>query len=206
MKLIPARPTPDYAEHFAQLAQMAGDKVFTEFFGSRAHAALVSMYLQADNHNSHTHTTFLQENSAIAGMLHAYSATAARDHAPRTNWLYVKYARLQIFRLLTATILLRDILGFVGENLLEGDYYIAFLAVYPQRRGRGHSKTLLNHASHLARQAGCSRLALDVDEHNTIARAAYQQAGFEQISASKEVRIENECWRVLRLAKPVGPS
>ncbi|MCY4021262.1 MAG: GNAT family N-acetyltransferase [Chloroflexi bacterium] len=206
MKLIPARPTPDNADHFAQLAQMAGDKVFTDLFGGRAHAALKSMYLQADNLNGHTHTTFLQEDSAIAGMLHAYSATAARDYAPRTNWLYLKYARLQIFRFLAATILLRDILGFIGENLLEGDYYIAFLAVYPQRRGRGHSKTLLNHASHLARQARCSRLALDVDEHNTIARAAYQQAGFEQISASKEVRIENERWRVLRLAKPVGPS
>lgn len=185
---------------------MAGDKVFTELLGSRAHAALVSMYLQADNLNSYTHTTFLREDSAIAGMLHAYSATAARDHGPRTNWLYLKYARLQIFRLLATTILLRDILGFVGENLLEEDYYISFLAVYPQQRGRGHSKILLNHASHLARQAGCSRLALDVDEHNSIARAAYQRAGFEQVSASKEVDIGNERWRVLRLAKPVERS
>ncbi len=201
--IFPAQPTADQATRFAQLAQMAGDNVFTEFFGERANAMLESMYLQADNHHSHSHTTFLQVDSAIAGMLQAYSAAAARDHAARSYWLYLKYARLQIFRFLAVAIHLRDILGFLGENLAEGDLYIVFLAIYPQHRGRGHSKTLLNQASQLARQAGCARLALDVDERNMIARAAYQRAGFKQIGESKKVCYENECWRLLRLAKPV---
>ncbi|MDE2858946.1 MAG: GNAT family N-acetyltransferase [Chloroflexota bacterium] len=204
--LMKAQATTCQAKRFAQLAQMAGDNVFTEFFGNRANAVLEAMYLQADNYNSHSHTTFLQEDAAVAGMIHAYTAAAARDQAPRTNWLYLKYARLQIFRVLATAILLRDILGFQGEHLSEEDYYIVYLAIYPQYRGRGHSQTLLNHASYLARQAGCSRLALDVDERNTIARAAYQRAGFVQIGQSKKVHIENERWGILRLAKPIAPG
>ena len=211
MTLIPGQANSNHAMRFAELAQMAGDNIFTEFFGHRANAVLEAMYLQADNQNSHIHSTFLQADAAIAGMLHAYSATAARSLALRSNWLYLKYARLQIFRLLAVVIHLRHILDFLGENLADGDFYIAFLAIYPAQRGRGHSKTLLNHASQLARQAGCSRLTLDVDERNTIARAAYRRAGFEQVGESKKVRLndeglDNESWGILRLAKPVEPD
>ncbi len=50
-------------------------------------------------------------------------------------------------------------------------------------------------------RADSARLTLDVDERNTIARAAYQGAGFEVIDASKKVAIGGEPWAVLRLAK-----
>ena len=52
-------------------------------------------------------------------------------------------------------------------------------------------------------EQNCVRLALDVDERNAVARAAYQRAGFEQIGESKKATIDGERWGMLRLAKPV---
>lgn len=203
MTVIAAEANAHQAAHFAQLAQMAADNVFTDFFGGRANAVLTSMYLQAGNQNSHSHSTFLLEADSVAGLLQAYRAADAHAQEARTLWLYLRYAAWQMPRLLALGFLLRDLLAFLGSKLAHDDFYISFLAVYPPYRGRGHSKTLLNHASQLARQAGCARLALDVDERNTVARAAYQRAGFERIAASKPVHFDNKRWRVLRLCKPI---
>lgn len=206
MTLIAARPTADHATHFARLAQIASDDMFTHFFGSRARAALESMFLARENDNSHAHTTFLLEAEEVAGMLQAYPAALARQHEARTLWLYLRYAAWQLPRALVVGFMLRDILDFLGGNLDDEDFYIAFLAVYPPYRGRGHSKTLLKEAERLATLHGCSRLSLDVDERNHIARAAYQRFGFATVAHSKEVKIEGERHRVLRLSKRIAPK
>ncbi len=206
MRLAPAAPTADEARHFAQLAQIAGDDVFTHLFGSRARAVLEAMFLLRDNDSSHAHTTFLHEDEAIAGMLQACPAAVARRRETRTLWLYLRYAAWQIPRALVVGFLLRDLLDFLGGSLEDDDFYILFLAIYPAYRGRGHSKTLLQEAERLAAFHDCSRLTLDVDEGNDIARAAYARAGFLQIARSKEVEIEGERHRLLRLAKPIAPS
>jgi len=204
MTLLKAEPKSEYAAHFARLAQIASDQFFTHIFGSRADAVLESMFRQRDNDLSHAYTSFLLEDGRIAGMLHAYSAADARRYATRSNWLYLRYAALQIPRFLAIGFLLRDILDFLGSNLDDGDFYVAMLAIYPSYRGLGHSKTLLNQAERLAAARGCSRLTLDVDERNHIALAAYQRTGFKQIAQSKRVKLSDENWGLLRLAKPAA--
>lgn len=206
VKLVPAQAAACQAERFAELAQLASDDVFTDFFGARARYVLESMFWQADNHNSLAYSAFLQVGASIAGLLQAYSAATARAHARRSNWLYLRYARLQVFRLLAVSIDFSNILGFLGQNLRENDFYIAFLAIYPQYQRRGFSKTLLDHASDLARQAACQRLTLDVDERNKAAISAYRRAGFEIIDQSKRIQREGERWGILRMAKDIPPS
>ena len=206
MTLAAAKPTKEHASHFAQLAQIASDDMFTHLFGARARAVLEEMFPLRDNDGSHVHTTFLLDGEAVAGMLHAYPAAIARQSETRTLWLYLRYAAWQVPRALTVGFLLRDILGFLGGNLADDDFYIAFLAIYPSYRGRGHSKTLLKEAERLAVLQGSSSLTLDVDERNHIARAAYDRVGFKQIAHSKEVALEGERFAVLRLSKPIEPS
>lgn len=206
MSLIPAEPTREEARHFARLAQMASDDMFSQFFGSRASAVLESMFRLRDNDGSYVHTAFLLEDDAIAGMLHAYPAAITRQQESRTLWLYLRYAAWQIPRALAQGFLLRDLLDFLGRNLDEGDFYIAFLALYPACRGKGHSKTLLHEAERLGSASGCSHLTLDVDERNEIARAAYHRFGFEQVARSKQVELEGERFGLLRLSKPLTPN
>ena len=203
MTLIPAQATPDHARHFVQLAQIAADDIFLELFGKKADAVLESMFMQTNNDNSYSYTSFLPVEGAVAGMLTAYTAEEARSHANRTMWLMLRYAGLQSLRFLAVSVLLGDILGFLGSNLEADDFYIAMVAIYPRFRRRGHSQAILNHAGRLAVQRGSSRLALDVDERNQIAIAAYHRAGFVQIDESKKIRHQGERWRLLRLAKPV---
>ena len=201
-----AQPSSEQAAHFARLAQIASDQFFSHLFGPRAQTVLSSMFQEPDNENSHAHTTFLQEGGAIAGMLHAYPAIEARRCARRSIWLYLRYASWQLPRALAVGLRLSNIMEFLGSDLDDGDFYIAMLAIYPQFRRRGHSKTLLNHAEDLAVSHNCSRLALDVDERNQIARAIYCRAGFQQIAQSKKVDLEGERFAILRLAKPPSPS
>lgn len=201
--LIPAQATPDHARRFAQLAQIAGDDIYRELFGEKASAVLESMFMQANNDSSYSYASFLQVDDEIAGMLVAYAAEEARSHAKRTTWLMLRYAGLQSLRFLAVSVLLGDMLGFLGSNLEADDFYIAMVAIYQRYRRRGHSKDLLNHAGRLAVQRGSSRLALDVDERNRIAIAAYHRAGFVQIDESKKIQHQGERWGLLRLAKPV---
>ena len=206
MTLLPAQPSSEQAAHFARLAQIASDHFFSHLFGPRAQTVLRSMFQEPDNENSHAHTTFLQEGDEIAGMLHAYSAIEARRCARRSHWLYLRHAGWQLPRALAVGIRLSNIMEFIGGDLDDGDLYIAMLAIYPQFRRRGHSQTMLNHAEDLAASHGCSRLALDVEERNQIARAVYCRAGFQQIAQSKKVELEGERSAILRLAKPLSPN
>ena len=203
MELIAGQPQPKQAAHFASLAQMASDDLFTTLFGARASTVLEALFLEARNDFSHSHTSFLLTDDAdrtIVGMLHAYPAQAT---ARRTLWLLLRYARFQAPRLLAMAFLLRDILDFLGENLEQDDFYISMLAIYPQFRGAGLSKALLTQAHQLAASNYCARLVLDVEQGNTVARAAYAAAGFLQIDASNEVRLGGDSIKLLRLAKPI---
>lgn len=203
MTLIPAQATPDQARHFAQLAQIASDGFFSELFGKRADAALAAMFMQPKNDFSYRYASFLQVDDSPAGMLAAYTAAEARAHSNRTAWLMMRRAGWQSLRFLAVGILLRDLLDFLGNHLESDDFYIAMVAIYPPYRGQGHSKTILRYAQNRALAHGCSRLALDVDERNTIAIRAYQRVGFVQIAQSKKIQQEGERWGLLRLAKPI---
>lgn len=203
MTLIPAQPTPDQARHFAQLAQIASDDFFSELFGKRANTVLTAMFMQDRNDFSYRYASFLQVDDSPAGLLAAYTAADARAHSNRTAWLMMRHAGWQALRFLAVSILLRDLLDFMGNHLETKDFYIAMIAIYPPYRRQGHSKTILRYAQNRARAHGCSRLALDVDERNAIAIRAYQRVGFVQIAESKKIQQEGERWGLLRLVKPI---
>ncbi len=204
MNVLPAYSRIDHARHFFQLAQMASDDLFAPLFGARSAAVLESMFLAADNDFSHLNTRFLLADEEIAGLLHAYPARYAKANSQRTLWLMLRYARLEIFRFFMLAFALRDIFAFMDDRLESDDLYIAMLAIYPEFRGRGFSKALLTQAHQLALERSCSRLALDVDKRNTIARAAYRSAGFTPVAESKDVKLNGESLQLLRMVKPVG--
>lgn len=64
---------------------------------------------------------------------------------------------------------------------------VADLYVRRPYRGEGHGRALLECAADRARTLGCGELALDVDEDNDRAIAAYEELGFE--TRRRELRI-----------------
>ena len=206
MPLIKAEPTREHAEHFVRLAQTAAEGIFSYFFGARADAVLTAMFLQPENENSHEHTYFLQQDGEIAGMIHTYSAADYHTFERRSLWLYIRYSGLQIFRGVWHVFRLWNALSYFGSSLREGDFFIGFLAIYPEYRGRWHSRTMINHAVSLAKNADCERLLLDVHERNRHAISVYLRDGFAQINQSKRFTFDGKNATVWSMAKPLKPA
>lgn len=202
--LIKAQATTEHAAHFAQLAQIAGDELFSQLFGGRAIALLQDMFLRDDNEFSSRHCAFIRQDGETAGMIHAHSAATSHANELRGFLLMLRLAGWELPRFLLMLVMLRQLLGFAGQGLATDDYYITFVALYPAFRGRGLSKPLLAHAEESALREGCSRLTLDVDADNTIAISAYQRVGFEQIDASPIMKHDGKALQLLRLAKDLN--
>jgi ribosomal protein S18 acetylase RimI-like enzyme len=63
-------------------------------------------------------------------------------------------------------------------RLAAATAHVAQVAVDPEAEGRGVGRLLIGAACATARQAGCARMTLLVDDRNTRARRLYEQAGF----------------------------
>lgn len=203
MTLIKAQASADHAYHFAQLAQISSENIFSDFFGERANAVIEATFLQKANENSHEYTYFLQQDGEIAGMIHTYSAADFHAYERRGLWLYVRYSRLQLFRGILHLYRLRKALRFYNSNLQEGDFYIGYLAIYPPYRGRGLSRTMINRAVELAENEGGARLVTDMYERNKHAISIFLRDGFAQIGKSASFTFKGENATVISMAKPL---
>jgi ribosomal-protein-alanine N-acetyltransferase len=94
----------------------------------------------------------------------------------------------EVYRLLTDKIVIahrvmigRTMVGFILSRLAAGEAEILSIAIAPNRRGRGFSRTLLD--LHLRRLAGLGArtIFLEVDNTNAPARALYRRAGFYEV-------------------------
>lgn len=73
--------------------------------------------------------------------------------------------------------------GFVGFSTFQAKPLLNIhdLAVVPARRGGGVGRSLLTAAEAHARQSGCCKLTLEVQEDNTPARHLYERFGFRDV-------------------------
>jgi ribosomal protein S18 acetylase RimI-like enzyme len=88
----------------------------------------------------------------------AFILGAVDDDAPPCGVVQLRY-RMGIWR--------------AGRDCLVEDVYVDESA-----RGRGVARALLEHATERARERGCRRMELDVNEENTAALALYTSFGF----------------------------
>lgn len=69
---------------------------------------------------------------------------------------------------------------FELENRLPGYWSLPVIAVYPEHRGKGLSRLLLDHAAKLAAGVGAKGVLLSVEDNNEAALATYRNNGFEE--------------------------
>lgn len=138
--------------------------------------------LEADlDHEDHVADTLrlLDEYSADPmGDGHPLSAQARRDLIPGlrlhpTTHVFLAYANSEAVGL---AICFLGFSTFAAQRLL----YVMDFFVQPAHRGRGIGKRLMDTVGNRARELGCCRLTLEVQENNHHARRIFAAAGLKQ--------------------------
>lgn len=87
------------------------------------------------------------------------------------------------------------------EDLACGTWYVNVLATYPEFRGQGHGRALLELAETLARAASRGGMSIIVSDGNKGARRLYERHGYRKIDARPVVEdglsIEGAEWLLL---------
>ncbi len=99
------------------------------------------------------------------------------------------------------SLLARSMKRFI-KRVPSGDYYLQAVAVDHQNRGAGIGSTLLDYSETRAREAGCTRIVLDVLEKNEGGRRLYERRGMEVEAKSPSFLFVRNT-RACRMVKPL---
>lgn len=72
-----------------------------------------------------------------------------------------------------------ELCGHIGLKLISDEAHIMTVAVRPEKRRRGHARTLVHAALAVPVAAGVRRVYLEVRPSNVAARALYESLGFQ---------------------------
>ena len=73
----------------------------------------------------------------------------------------------------------KKVLGYIGIDTVIDEGYITNVAVFPEYRGQGIGKALLNRVFALGRDEGLSFISLEVRPSNSVAIGLYEKLGFK---------------------------
>jgi len=171
---------------------VAFDYVFTTRDGGDARAFLQHCFVDgAGEFGWRNHWVGLVEGKVV---------TVGAGFGADAKWPFMLAAARQIVRHYG----LRRGLGVIARGLRvesviqppKGDmHYLAHLAVLPELRGHGIGRAFIDQLVGMARDAGRSRVVLDVAASNPRAEALYRRAGFK-VTGERKSQLANERGRV----------
>jgi len=197
MIIRPATPTHEEGLIFARFADMAAEGQFRVLFGRRVREILGAAFLKPSHDLSHEFAVFAEIDGAIAGMASGYTEEQHRQSSTRP----LKQATGGIaLRMRCMFILAAPILRFL-HTYEEGDFYIQFLAVDEEHRGKGIGSALIQEMENRARASQSTHLVIDVAARNAGARRLYEHLKF-----SVAAQWPKPSWvrpNALRMSKPL---
>lgn len=96
------------------------------------------------------------------------------------------------------------IIGFAGGYLAGADFEIAEVVVDSARRREGIARRLMARVAYDAQMLGASTVSLEVDEHNTAARALYKRLGFTESGRRPHYYAKGHDALILRVSLPLA--
>jgi ribosomal protein S18 acetylase RimI-like enzyme len=195
-----ARPTQADAQAFARLYEAATFGMMRCYLGSNAYHRLANLFLKPRHEHSFDVTTLMDVDGQAAGLLMGYSAMAHEAMSRRTVLLYLRYGGWDLLRSLPTSRRLRPLRAVTG-TLPPDAYYIKGLAVSPPYQRQGIGRQLMAFAEVQARDAGCTRMVLDVRTHNAAALALYHVCGYHITEKTPSVRVNAEEVAFVRMEK-----
>ncbi len=187
-EIVKANNTEEDAHHYATLAEIAADGLFSFLYGSKSYSLLKYLFLEENTIPNHSITYFVKNKQKIAGEITCYTYEYHEKNNERSEKKITDYLGWKVVRLLAASFMLR-LMRVKLEGVKPEELYIESIAIYEEYRKKKLSKLLLNQAEKLAIENGCNKLSLDVEKKNTIAIAAYEKVGFEVLESTKNKKI-----------------
>ncbi|MEM7009259.1 MAG: GNAT family N-acetyltransferase [Thermodesulfobacteriota bacterium] len=117
----------------------------------------------------------LSENNLI-GLVIGYTGKSYS----KTKTLFALLIKLKLNQILNYLILSSQLFDTLyTPHLSENDYYVSVIVVDKQHRNQGYGSSLLRFAIENAKNIGCKRVVLDVDQENNPALSLYNRFGFK---------------------------
>jgi ribosomal protein S18 acetylase RimI-like enzyme len=129
-------------------------------------------FVLPDHSLSWERTVFAVVDDATVGMACGYTA----DQHRRSTLDPIRVAPGNRFRRAMGVAFLRAFLRMIGKHA-QGEFYLGYLAVDAEWRGRGIGSRLIGHMEERARSLGCARFTLDVSARNDAAERLYRRCG-----------------------------
>lgn len=191
---------PADAGAFADLAAMASGDLAPVLYGGRGGRMFRGMFLRPNNLSSYHKAFIAAVDGQPAGMLLGFTWRQQEAQKEATDWLYARYLGL---RTLWAILVLAGTPSWFGKAF-EGEYYINYLAAYPDYRGLGLGSRLLDRAEETALASGCTALSLDVEFSNEPAISLYRKHGFHVAKEAPFNPLRPRWRRIYRMRKTLG--
>lgn len=199
ISIRPAQPTIEEGRFFAHFSNQASHGQVRTLFGPQYERILSEAYVSRGHDMSYETVNFAKRGEDIVGMASGYSAEQHRSSSLRPT---IRAAGIRMLRLLPIGFLGGRFFSFINE-VPDGDFYLAALAVDESVRRSGVGSLLLDEVESRALKEGCHRLALDVAVDNPNARRLYERRGMSVEAESPPIMFMPDK-RVYRMAKALA--
>ena len=167
------RGKPEDAQDFSNLIMISGE-LLSALYGKKADLLMQYLFKNPQNMYSHEHTYFAEADEKIAGMLLGYTHEEDLSQQRRTRDLTISFLKVRYLFIISKIIKVYKNMG----GLLEDEYLISNIAVYPEYRKRDFGKKLVDEAKRFAKSRRKHKLVLDVMVDNKTAISFYKNVGF----------------------------
>ena len=197
--VVTRKGKPEDAEDFSQLALFTAPTFLPYLFGSDVRNSMKKLFQCKRNYFSFEHSYFIELNGKIAGMALLYSYEEKKREYSRTFLLGLKYLKWHFFAQLSPFLKSERIMA----QITEGDCYLAFIAVYPEFRGRGLGTKLLGVIEEEAKRIGSRRVALDVEISDEGAIKLYKRLGYDIERKAPIFKIKDKNFELFNMSKNI---
>ena len=185
------------AQDFSQLILLSTATFFPSIFASNTEEIMKKIFQQPGNLFSFEHSYFIEVNNKIAGMALGYNWEQKRREELYTGLLLVKYLKWSFF---TRIFYLLKAQSLVGK-VLENEYYLSNIAVYPAFRALGLGTKLFSEIKRESDKTGANKIVLDVETNNKRAIKLYEKLGYIIKWRTPSIKIKKETFEFFRMLK-----
>ena len=183
-------------EPFLKLISLSG-QLLPLLYGEQYSLMLNALFLDHDNLYSHEHAAVADSQEGVIGMLHGYDKKAETEKSLVTSRRIRKILGVNYYLHLLDMIRVHHYIGTMEKD----DYIISQIATFPEARGRGAGKMLMDFAAAEARIHGSQRIVLDVLQDNITAIDFYKNNGFKTILTRPPLTLQKRVFRYIRMAR-----
>ncbi len=196
--LRPGNPVFDEGLAFARFLDTAAEGFFRILLGRRMAEIFAQAYTKPGNEYSFENVLFAVQEERITGMASGF--TAEQQHGFPANPLKA----CEGYPHLRATIIGLPVspMFHALEDLDDGDFYLASLAVDEDRRGQGIGSALIAAMEERAQATDSKRFTIALAAKNEGAQRLYARHGFE-VSEKWPRFLYSERFGLLKMAKPL---